>query len=796
MATDVKMHAIRMADFRAGLANPHTSFVENGFCAPQAAIMQNLIPRRDGSVARRPAFATKIHSTSPSVENYLKKQTAIAATDFYAVSCISATVAWACAANGKLYKTTTAGGSWGAAVTPPSAASAVISLTGVFFLNATNGWCCGVYSAGGAPYIAWTTDAGVTWTEATGYPAGADWVQATVNAIHFASATVGWVVAEQGEVATTADGGATWTAQTTAALSLHSVYAHSTTRINIAGTGGVSLSTDGGATWGAFAAVGNVQDLDFSGATGWLVGAAGLIQKSTDTGGTWVAQTGGSGTINGVYAASASIVFAVGTSVAFQTANGGTTWSALAVASPGTFNDIDGFSATQAIAVGVSGACRTLAQATAAYACWGAYYNLSNTSWYISCTDGRLYKVNAGGTWTLLSVGGVTPGNFLIWWTYIVYHDGNDRLIITPAATDTVVHEGALAGGTFRSAFYLRPSMVELGLDNYVEINNGTAQFPIYPNSANSLKQLRGGLYSGKSTPELYYRGMGFFGDDAGSTHAVIDSSGAGTAVGDFRFYRCEDNLGEILPGCWQSTPGGDFFATKDDIRIMGWPSGPSRKASERFDRGLGLPGGNFQTDQEWLAQSSQNAARTEYYLAYPEESLSGTPPAHAWRIIAVNWAYQNAYYEILVSGYAGGWIGNKGRSVVVALPDGLYLLGDSLGADPATMTVDYQTGWIEIPGSRDAVIDIRRVCIAGKGWTTARIDWEGDNNGVAASGNQSNTAGISGKVNPAWNPEGPINCKRFQLRLTGTVLTSESTKEINLREITVYYTVQRDGRP
>jgi hypothetical protein len=115
----------------------------------------------------------------------------------------------------------------------------------------------------------------------------------------FADAPHAWAVGAGGTILKTADGGATWTAQTSGVSGdLSAVACADATHAIAVGAGGTILvTTDGGATWTAQTS-GATRDLlgtGYGDATHiWASGAAGTVLRSEDGGVRWTAQSTGS----------------------------------------------------------------------------------------------------------------------------------------------------------------------------------------------------------------------------------------------------------------------------------------------------------------------------------------------------------------------------------------------------------------------------------------------------------------------------------------------------------------------
>jgi photosystem II stability/assembly factor-like uncharacterized protein len=248
----------------------------------------------------------------------------------------------------------------------------------VSFFDATRGWACGSYSVDGvgtASRILRTVDGGATWTVAkqwTSLGSKAD-VQRLMQ-VDFVSSTTGWATgwgydAGAGDwgyvVLKTVDAGSTW----------------SITRF---GDGRAEIST-----------------MTFTTATeGWLATATlanyhpATIWKTTDGGGTWVAQTSKDGaTITDLAASAAGDCYACGQTqgqpdwVGFvlHSADGGATWTqeyTQDTVKPAAV----GFASTTAVAVGAGALFLSRDSATGAWTQFapGVRTNLTNVKFYDS----------------------------------------------------------------------------------------------------------------------------------------------------------------------------------------------------------------------------------------------------------------------------------------------------------------------------------------------------------------------------------------------------------------------------
>ncbi len=177
-----------------------------------------------------------------------------------------------------------------------------------------------------------TTDAGASWQR--NYLTGVSSYRA--DAIHFYDEMSGFMGRTYGSVVGTTNGGTTWVVRLTAATgfaaALNSVFSTSATTRYVVGAGGlIAKSTDVGATWSVLpgSTSKNLNGVYFTDSeNGYAVGDSGTIRKTTNGGTDWAVQSSGSTrALRAVRFVNATWGFAVGDSgTILLTTNGGSQW--------------------------------------------------------------------------------------------------------------------------------------------------------------------------------------------------------------------------------------------------------------------------------------------------------------------------------------------------------------------------------------------------------------------------------------------------------------------------------------
>lgn len=268
-----------------------------------------------------------------------------------------------------MLRTVDGGNSWTSVTFSP----VTTMLTDIDFLNQDTGW------AAGHQYVFVTYDRGMNWTLKGTVP------PYYINKIAFMNKDTGFLTANSNYQYTSTDGGATWTKVNTfiqsseSALELSKINSRTAVVMNDTK---LIRTENGGATWDTIFKrqtpfTGNMDKGHFIHAkTGWVIGLAGRIYKTTDSAVTWTAQPyvrtkdyycvralnadtlmvggnrillrsynggatwdsiyGGTAIIRDIYYLNKDTVFFVATNQVYKSTNGGITW----VATPSNISSV------------------------------------------------------------------------------------------------------------------------------------------------------------------------------------------------------------------------------------------------------------------------------------------------------------------------------------------------------------------------------------------------------------------------------------------------------------------------
>ncbi len=208
----------------------------------------------------------------------------------------------------------------------------------IYFTNIQNG-----YAVNSTGALMRTTNSGSTWSITTGYPA--------LYSIYFFDAQNGWAVGKT--ILRTTNGGQSWEdlgfMNSIAPVSysgLDDVF-FTDSQNGWAAGGRLFHTSNGGKDWilqpspGASSFFNDIYFLNQQ--LGWIVGASGIIYKTTNGGQTWATLNTGSNCISNVFFINAQIGWAVGSNkTIIKTTNGGQSWAIQLVGSASScFNSVE-----------------------------------------------------------------------------------------------------------------------------------------------------------------------------------------------------------------------------------------------------------------------------------------------------------------------------------------------------------------------------------------------------------------------------------------------------------------------
>lgn len=206
---------------------------------------------------------------------------------------------------------------------------------------------------------------------------------------------------------------------------------------NGSGAGVIYTTTDGGKTWSQVSSlgVGNLQDVQFIGTTGYAISDRGELVKTTNGGTNWsIVSTPTGQKLNDIYFSSATAGVIVGNAgTILKTSNGGTSWDAVTVdpaATPGIaismidLNDLHFTSATTGYIAGSKGAILRTTNSGANWAALPGITNPLNNSvklnaiHFISATSGYVAGVDPATGQGIIALATINVGQTATTFTY------------------------------------------------------------------------------------------------------------------------------------------------------------------------------------------------------------------------------------------------------------------------------------------------------------------------------------------------------------------------------------------
>jgi photosystem II stability/assembly factor-like uncharacterized protein len=318
----------------------------------------------------------------------------------YSVRMMNANVAYACGERGLVLRTTDQGGSW-----TPMQTGTVRDLTCIAPVNDST-----LVAVGDTGSVLLSFSKGSTYYDIAGGIAN------VMRGVSFATPDTGTVVASGGYILRTSDGGASWIVRVLglgSGLELNAVhFADGRNGWACGNNGRIEHTTDGGTVLWTESSVSNKQlyDLAFSSRQkGLVVGAAGVIGRTTN-GVTWSqVASGTSFDLRGVHWADTTKALAVGLhGTILRSVDGGATWQTRTIATSPDLYAVCFSSPTEAWAAGTHG---TLLHSSDGGSNWTLlappadveFYAIRFTSrdtGYVAGSTGALFATtNGGNTW-------------------------------------------------------------------------------------------------------------------------------------------------------------------------------------------------------------------------------------------------------------------------------------------------------------------------------------------------------------------------------------------------------------
>lgn len=208
-------------------------------------------------------------------------QNAVGISTLRGVSFASATIGYACAENGLIWKTEDSGATWSALKT-----GVTYELYSIDFIDATTGWACGEFGT-----VLKTTD-GATWEQIdTGF-------ENDLTGIYFRTSSIGYACGSGGLLLRSTDGGDTWTqvsSGTTEDFKDIGLASGASSVVVAVGSGNsIYRSTSDGASYSQVSSLPKTANWEAVSRTHqggtystYVVGNAGAVIKTDDLGATW-----------------------------------------------------------------------------------------------------------------------------------------------------------------------------------------------------------------------------------------------------------------------------------------------------------------------------------------------------------------------------------------------------------------------------------------------------------------------------------------------------------------------------
>jgi len=339
---------------------------------------------------------------------------------------LSASNGWCAGSNNKLFHTTDGGVSW----SQRTIGTGIISFTSITFVTSSLGLIAGEHGA-----VFRTTDGGLFW------PPISIGDTVNLNEIRMLNSSTGWIVGEDGKLCHTLDGGNSWSVAVRGdGSSLNGVSLLGSTVCIVGEFGYIWKSTDNGGNWTPLDQ-GSRLSVNWtafpSPSTGYAVGQAGLLMRTTNAGESWLEASSPSPSVScyGVACTDANHAWAVGDDGTLLRTTDGTLWS---TQSSGVGHSLFGITFANSSAGWIVGGEFTnftgvILHTSDGGTSWGVEFNAvpqilfgvsfpdGSSGWAVGENGYIIHSTNGGTTWTQQTSGTFAP---LFWCAFIDANTG------------------------------------------------------------------------------------------------------------------------------------------------------------------------------------------------------------------------------------------------------------------------------------------------------------------------------------------------------------------------------------
>ena len=234
-------------------------------------------------------YSKKLYSTTNGGITWDLKYYGSEEWDFFSIFMTEGGNGWAVGDGGSIFISNDDGKSWIRQFSGSGCCNAD-DINSIFFIDENTGWAAGKRNnwINGNGLLLKTTNSGKSWI--TQFTDEGE----TLKSVYFINNQTGWAVGDN--ILFTIDGGQTWSESLHNLEIINSVYFTDASVGFIASSGensGIYKSTDGGHSWELKNYHGGNSIFFIDSNIGWAVGFNGLIQKTTNSGETWIRKSSG-----------------------------------------------------------------------------------------------------------------------------------------------------------------------------------------------------------------------------------------------------------------------------------------------------------------------------------------------------------------------------------------------------------------------------------------------------------------------------------------------------------------------